>query len=265
MGMFSGLEDKLEKYIEGFFKNKFSSDARVQPTDIAKKLFRSMRDRRRVSVANIYVPNEYIVFLHSSDYQNILPMAPVLSSELVDYLIQKADEKKYTLVARPIIEFAELDSLKPGDIFIEGKYGQAEPDKVREAWRNDVEEKKEKYLPLEHTRDFQPIMDTAPIPKIKATIAAALIIEEGPDVGREILLGDYRMIMGRRDACDIVLSDTSVSRRHVQFEPTGGRYWLTDLDSTNGTFLNGVPVDNAELTSGDVISVGSTVLIFKEF
>ncbi|MDD2554370.1 MAG: DUF3662 domain-containing protein, partial [Desulfotomaculaceae bacterium] len=67
MGMFSGLEGSLEKYIEGFFKDKISG--RVQPADIAKKLAREMRDCKRVSVSNIYVPNEYIVFLHHSDWE----------------------------------------------------------------------------------------------------------------------------------------------------------------------------------------------------
>ncbi|RYD04592.1 hypothetical protein N752_14560 [Desulforamulus aquiferis] len=71
--------------------------------------------------------------------------------------------------------------------------------------------------------------------------------------------------MGRRDSCDIVLLDSSISRRHAQLEPAGGRYWLTDLGSTNGTYLNGLLVEKVELTSGDVISLGSTVLIFKEF
>ncbi|MDO7786188.1 DUF3662 and FHA domain-containing protein [Desulforamulus aquiferis] len=261
--MFSGLEDKLEKYIEGFFKNKFSTGARVQPTDIAKKLFRSMKDKRRVSVANIYVPNEYFVYLHPTDYETIVPMAPALSSELVDYLIQKAKEKNFTLVARPTIQFAELDSIKSGDILIECKYGQAEPEEVRDIWQKAVDESK--YEQIENTMNFEPIRDTAPIPKIKSAISASLFVEEGPDTGREFLLGDYRVVMGRRDSCDIVLLDSSISRRHAQLEPAGGRYWLTDLGSTNGTYLNGLLVEKVELTSGDVISLGSTVLIFKEF
>jgi hypothetical protein len=57
------------KNIEGFFKDNFSG--RVQPVDIAKKLAREMRDNRRVSISNIYVPNEYTVFLHQSDWESI--------------------------------------------------------------------------------------------------------------------------------------------------------------------------------------------------
>jgi len=260
--LFSGLENGLEKYIEGFFKDKFGSGARIQPTDIAKKLARTMRDKRRVSVSNVYVPNEYTVLLHPEDYKTISPMASLLSEELADYLMQKAAEKKFTLVSRPRIAFTEGEGVAPGDILIESKFGVAEPGEGKPVVGRQQPDFQEDN---QDTRDYRPLSDTAPLPNLKPNYSAVLLVEEGNDAGKEFPLADYRTSLGRRDTCDIVLSDNSVSRRHAQIEKIGGRFWLTDLNSTNGTYVNGLPVDKIELTTGDVITVGNTVLIFKEF
>ncbi|CCO07181.1 FhaA domain-containing protein [Desulforamulus hydrothermalis] len=261
MRLFAGLESSLEKYIEGFFKDKFSADARVQPTDIAKKLARAMRDKRRVSVSHVYVPNEYTVKLHTADYQAIFPMAALLSEELADYLVQKASEKKFTLVGRPRITFAEGEKVAAGDIVIESKFGVPDTGQVA-----DHAGTPPATLPTDNqdTIDYRPLSDTAPLFDVKPKYSAVLVVEEGKDAGKEFPLTDYRTSIGRRDTCDIVLADSSVSRRHAQIEKTGGRFWLTDLNSTNGTYVNGLPVDKTELTTGDVITVGNTVLIFKE-
>ncbi|GAB6157377.1 DUF3662 and FHA domain-containing protein [Desulfotomaculum varum] len=261
MRLFSGLESSLEKYIEGFFKDKFSADARVQPTDIAKKLARAMRDKRRVSVSHVYVPNEYTVKLHATDYQVISPMAALLSEELADYLVQKAAEKKFTLVGRPRITFVEGENLVAGDIVIESKFGVPDTGQMAEP----VGPTPAVPADNQDTRDYRPLSDTAPLFDLKPKYSAVLVVEEGKDAGKEFPLTDYRTSIGRRDTCDIVLTDSSVSRRHAQIEKTGGRFWLTDLNSTNGTYVNGLPVDKTELTTGDVITVGNTVLVFKEF
>lgn len=264
MGLFSGIENSLEKYIEGFFKDKFSSDARVQPTDIAKKLARAMRDKRKVSVSNVYVPNEYVVYLSGSDYNNIKPMSLMLSEELSDYLLKKAEEKNFTLVSRPNIRFEELAGTELGDIVVESSFGIVDVDsqKISESnERNDI------YEELQNTRSYQApqsLSDTAPIPILKQQPTAVLIVEEGNEVGREYRLSNYRTSLGRRDTCDIVLTDSGISRRHAQIEKIGGRFWITDLNSTNGTSVNGLAIEKKELTSGDVITVGNTVLSFKE-
>ncbi|SHJ95911.1 FhaA domain-containing protein [Desulforamulus aeronauticus] len=263
MRLFSGLENSLEKYIEGFFKDKFSSQARVQPHDIAKKLARSMRDKRRVSVANIYVPNSYTVLLNSEDFESLKAITQPLAEELADYLINKAAEKEFTLVSRPRIEFAQQEDLQPGDFVIESNYEIPEPN--ADVAISTTKEALEPELDLQQPKGYQALSDTAPLPNIKEKIAASLVVEEGADAGKEFPLNDFRTSFGRRDTCDIIINDTGVSRRHAQVEKIGGRYWLTDLNSTNGTFVNGLPIDKMELSTGDVITVGNTVLIFKEF
>jgi pSer/pThr/pTyr-binding forkhead associated (FHA) protein len=60
-----------------------------------------------------------------------------------------------------------------------------------------------------------------------------------------------------------VLDDPNVSRRHAQVRREGDAIFVVDLGSTNGTRVNGVPVREHRLVSGDVISVGTTALRFE--
>lgn len=62
--------------------------------------------------------------------------------------------------------------------------------------------------------------------------------------------------IGRHRGCDIVLEQDDVSRRHALLRFRDGRWILQDLESTNGTFVNGVRVGRCELRAGDHLLVG---------
>ncbi len=74
------------------------------------------------------------------------------------------------------------------------------------------------------------------------------------------------LVAGRDSQSDLPLGDQQVSRRHACFEPEGeGEGWIVrDLGSANGTFVNGVRVERAQLAHGDVIAIGSARLVFHE-
>jgi len=73
------------------------------------------------------------------------------------------------------------------------------------------------------------------------------------------------MILGRDASCDITITDANISRRHVQFlQDVVGTWKIVDLDSTNGTKLNGSRITTALLRDGDQITLGVTVLEFRE-
>jgi hypothetical protein len=69
-----------------------------------------------------------------------------------------------------------------------------------------------------------------------------------------------RLLVGRHPACDVVLADPSVSRRHAQLTFRDGVWMLQDLASTNGTSVNGERVGRTTLRAGDVISVGNQAI-----
>ncbi len=69
--------------------------------------------------------------------------------------------------------------------------------------------------------------------------------------------------IGRSDENDIVLNDPSISRTHAAVEISGGGAMLRDLDSTNGTFLNGRRIRAEALRDGDELQLGNTRLRFE--
>lgn len=65
------------------------------------------------------------------------------------------------------------------------------------------------------------------------------------------------LVVGRARTCDLVFGDASVSRRHACFECIGGSWHISDLGSTNGTFLDDVQIDRAPLRSGSHVRLGA--------
>ncbi|MGD0527772.1 MAG: FHA domain-containing protein, partial [Polyangiaceae bacterium] len=78
-----------------------------------------------------------------------------------------------------------------------------------------------------------------------ASIDFLLTVVEGPDRGATFTLaGSHpsRVLVGSGPACELRLSDREVSRRHLALEPSGRRLRITDVGSTNGTFVDGVAI-----------------------
>lgn len=93
-----------------------------------------------------------------------------------------------------------------------------------------------------------------------------LVVVESPvlDDGEEYEIDSAPITIGRGGQNDIAIDgDEFASARHVRFEPRRDGVWVTDLGSTNGTYLNGVRIDGARrLAPGDVVRVGETDLRF---
>jgi two-component system cell cycle response regulator len=81
------------------------------------------------------------------------------------------------------------------------------------------------------------------------------------DLGRRHVLDQEVVTIGRDRENDIVLDSDSVSRRHAKIEHREGRIYLTDLDSTNGTYVNddNEPVRDCQLRRGDQVKIGDTI------
>lgn len=81
--------------------------------------------------------------------------------------------------------------------------------------------------------------------------------------GHRVELGDEPATIGRLPDCDVVLDDRNVSRRHAEVRRDGNGYLVVDLDSTNGTRVNGAGVKERRLADGDTITVGTTTIRFE--
>jgi signal transduction histidine kinase/pSer/pThr/pTyr-binding forkhead associated (FHA) protein len=91
-----------------------------------------------------------------------------------------------------------------------------------------------------------------------------LFVIQGADQGKRFELKSKPMALGRDNSNPIRLHDTEVSRRHAEVRHVDSMYRIFDLGSANGTYLNGKPVDQAPLRSGDRLQLGQTVMLFNE-
>ena len=93
---------------------------------------------------------------------------------------------------------------------------------------------------------------------------ASIVVTEGPLTGTTIPLSDHAVVIGRAAGGDVVLQDGQVSSRHASLQPRAGQWVLTDLGSSNGTSVNGQPVQAVTLHDGDVLAIGISRLTFRE-
>lgn len=94
------------------------------------------------------------------------------------------------------------------------------------------------------------------------SVVASFFVLQGPDKGRSLRSAEDRILIGRTSD-QIPLTDHTVSRRHAQVDAAEGGWVLSDLDSANGTYVNGVRVTRpVKLKHGDQIRVGSTLLVY---
>lgn len=99
--------------------------------------------------------------------------------------------------------------------------------------------------------------------KIATPTDACLVQIYGPALGKRWPVGEEELTVGRDPGADIVIELDNVSRRHCQFVSRDSKVFLSDLGSTNGTFLNDEEVcRETALRSGDLIKVGGAIFKF---
>ena len=90
-----------------------------------------------------------------------------------------------------------------------------------------------------------------------------LIVTEASGSAREVLLDKERTTIGRHSGNDICLNDKAVSGNHAAVVVAGDTLVLEDLDSTNGTLVNGRQIAKHTLVQGDTITIGRNTLKFE--
>ena len=216
----------FERRLGGLVEGLFSKTFRsgVQPVEIAKRIMREMEDGRSVGVSEIWAPNRFELSLSPEDAARYEQAEAAIVSELRRVIRDTAAGRGWGLVGPPEVTFVVDEGLKRGDLGCEASLVEGED------------------------RD--------------ATARASLLIRE--DGGeRTFPLTSDTVTVGRLADCDVVLKDKGASRKHAQLRLRGGVWSVTDLGSTNGTRLNGQTIQSRELSDGDKVTIGSTVLEFR--
>ena len=91
---------------------------------------------------------------------------------------------------------------------------------------------------------------------------ACVIVIYGPELGKRMQLGTAAFEIGRSSKNDLFLDHESISRHHARITFDGTSYWVADLNSTNGTFVNDEVVREQRLKDGDQVRIGRSIVKF---
>jgi hypothetical protein len=237
------IENFFEQLVEGSIGRLFRSP--IQPAEIAKKLERAMEENYVVAVDGVIVPNIYDVLLHPRDLAGLASSRAALIEQMEQWLYEVAREERYRFVGPVRVRLLSEEGIARRVI------------QIRVATVDDVGEPAAPVDDQVFTRDYQ-VVRTA-----DGTLAYRLKVLTGLHAGQVFIVGGALATIGRALDNDIVLETPDVSRHHARLEQTGGVYRLVDLQSTNGTLLNGRRVATQVLASGDVLTLGATEVAFE--
>ena len=242
------VETFVSRMIEGWSARLFG--AKLQPVQIAKRLIRAMESHQTISLSKTFVPNSYVVSLGPSDFAQFEQYRKSLERDLSEALLGAARERNFTLLAYPSVEIERDDDLAPGDVKVSCALVDASGEEV------EADPKALGGLESGHTM----VLDREALLRDKPRAPKASIEQrDGPSVS----LGPDPVLIGRDPQNDVVLDDRRVSRKHAEIRLRLGRYTLYDLQSTNGTYVNGRRVAEKVLDDGDAISVGGLEITFR--
>jgi hypothetical protein len=233
------------------FSRAFSSE--VQPVELARKLAKEMDAHKTASVARVYVPNEYTVYLSRQDRGKLEGYERSLEQELSGYLLEHARRRSYDLLTRPAVGFETDDRLRLGEFGIQTRLVKP-PAQEGEAPSQGEEGHTMVYSAV---REREQGEDKRPEAALVATRA---IVSLGD---RRYVLDGPKAVIGRSKECDCVLRDANVSRRHAELRRAGTGDWtIADLGSTNGVKVNGRQVSSSRLRPGDEVTLGTSSFSF---
>jgi predicted component of type VI protein secretion system len=240
VGVLQSFERRLGSLVEGVFARAFKSQ--VQPVEVAAALQREL-DAKAAVVARdrTLVPNHFIVELGDHDHDRLAPYAEPLTCELAEMVREHAADQRYAFVGPVSVELAHVPVLDTGVFHIRSEVAPGQQPASAAA---------------------EPPATSPPPAPPPARPAGRIVVREGHHAAYEFELRQIVTVIGRGLGADVPLTDAGVSRRHAEIRLAGGGPMLNDLQSTNGTTVNGARVTTAALTDGDEIRLGETVLVY---
>jgi hypothetical protein len=262
VGIINRVEHGLAKAVHGAFARAFKSE--VQPVEIASAIRRAMDDRAALlGHGRAMVPNLYTIELSTTDYDRLGDYEDELARDLVAAAEEHAESQGYQPHGPLKVTLVEGEGLETG-VF-----------RVRPATAKHVDQAvaaPQAPVPQPQYGRGHPVPSApatavdhpAPPRPARTNPSARPWLDIGGD--RYPLLGSLTII-GRDESADIVVDDAGVSRRHSEIRVTNDGPHLVssirDLNSTNGTFVNGDRITSQRLEDGDRITLGRTSATFR--
>jgi len=250
--MLERLEGMASRVIEGWSARLFR--ARLQPVQIAKRVIRSMESHQTISLAKTFVPNSYVVSLAPADFAQFEQYRRSLERDLAEAVLGAARDRSFTLLAYPTVELEQHDDVAPGDLRVACAMVDASGEEVAPDERDRLG-----GIAAGHTM----VLDRDALLRDRPRAPRGTILAREGTVSREVPLTAEPISIGRDPKNGIVLDDRRVSRRHAEIRLRLGRYTLYDLQSTNGTFVNGRRIAEMVLSNEDQVTIGAAELTVR--
>lgn len=227
MGILDRFENAVEKGMNSVFSRVFKSG--LKPVDISSAIKLGMDNAAEVPHGKDsapVAPNEFVIEVSASDFAALEEEGvEAVAEELERDATAHATAQQYVLLGPVSVTFKPSDEESKGMLNIIAKTQRG---------------------------------TTAPAAGVAASPMHPII-----DVnGEKWLLTEDVTVVGRSSKADIRVDDPGISRKHVEFRITPDGVILTDLGSTNGTFVEGHKVEAATLLDGNQITIGRTRILF---
>ncbi|MEO5939684.1 MAG: FhaA domain-containing protein, partial [Candidatus Limnocylindrales bacterium] len=256
----------------------------IRPVQVQRRLERAMEGDRTRDGARSVVPHRFVIRLHPDDLAALRAAAPDLAASLADGALAFARSHGYTLLDRPVVALRSDPTVHAGDVTVDaldphapaldrdgspdrdpalapdsGGPDSGRPDDVLDGSAS-IRPAGEPSDPARMTVSDQTAVFVVPgVDGPRATIR-----EIRPDQSSRSIAFDGRpLTIGRAPDNGIVLRDGRASRHHARIDARRGSLVLSDLGSTNGSFVNDRRVDSIALGEGDRIRVGTTTLLVE--
>ena len=252
--MLARFEKLVEQAVEGSLRRVFPTA--VQPVQLAKAAARAMEDAQVIGLRGAEVPNKYDLLLAPDDLERFGDYATTLSGELSRYLAEYARDRGLRLVAEPRVELQPDADVHAGSVRAQARFVDLAPPTRREI-----------DAAVEGTRRLR-LADLA-----EARAASPAVSERGiwleDRLGLRAPLDPQLGIvrLGRATDNDVVIANQRVSRYHAQLRWVESAWLVYDLDSTNGTFIDGervFPSQPRPLRAGASLRLGDHELVVRE-
>jgi len=240
--------------IEGVFSR---APSRVEPMDIARFLRKEVKDGKRQGAGRVKAPNFYTIALSSSDHQHIKSLGGAVITELENYLELEAGNQEVEYVGEARVIFSDNSDLKAGEVDVVAEMKTDSEVASALAAANRVET----IADVPDPTIVLPDPDEAHHTHKSAEDSGYVLVDTGSNDVYDIPL--WGAMIGRSRWADVSVPSLGISRQHAQIQFEDSRIVIEDLESTNGTMVNGSRVASQELSIGDEISVGELSLVLK--
>lgn len=267
------LFEKINRSFGGWYEGLFGGGDDVRPKDILRKILTAMEENRKEGFdSKVYVPNQYILEISVDDEEEKEYLLSFLDRDELQTAIRRYCQQNNYHV-RGGLDFT-IKELEPD--------AGSKREKVRVRCRYDSKLAAEKPEPEPVQPEPAAVVRSAPEEDatvyesagdsdegtVPAIATATLSVYSPGRLASEYPINRAVTTIGRSTHVgnDVILADDGmVSRRHARIElEADGRFTIYDLNTTNGTRVNGRKVDNRALSDGDEIHIGSTRIVFHQ-